>query len=552
MKYVAYCRKSREEKDKQILSISAQIAELKEYAKREHLEITEFVEEEKTAKSPGREKFAEVLRKIEKQQVNGIIAWHPDRLARNSIDGGKIIYLLDTGKLLDLKFPTSWFENTPQGKFMLNIAFGQSKYYVDNLSENVKRGLRQKLRNGVWPGKATYGYVNNPKTRGVDVDAEKLKAIKKAFELFGEGDKTYTDIANFLFKFGLKRRNGKPLHINEIHQILSNRFYVGIMEYNGEYHEGTHKTIISKELFQKVQQELKFRDRHKKRRYNFAFMGLMKCGECGATITAESHKKFYKGTNRTVEYVYYRCTKKIKPCNQPYISEPELEQQFRKAIDDVALPETWGKQWYKWLDEDEKLETVSICENIEKLKLELKDIDIKLNKLLDGYLEGIIEPEVYKSKKNEFFEEKLKINEELGQININGSSWLEPFKNFIGSALSCAKIARAKNTCSDLAIGAKTVGSNFFLTDQRLVPEYNQGFAELCAPSSAQSHSRLNFADSLSVGVGGIEPTASRSQSGRSTDELHPGAGEGSRTLMPFGHSLLRRACMPFHHTSLI
>ena len=154
MKYIAYCRKSREEKDKQILSISAQIAELKEYAKREHLEISEFVEEEKTAKVPGREKFAEVLKKIEKGQVRGIIAWHPDRLARNSIDGGKLIYLLDTGKLLDLKFPTSWFENTPQGKFMLNIAFGQSKYYVDNLSENVKRGLRQKIRNGVYPGKA--------------------------------------------------------------------------------------------------------------------------------------------------------------------------------------------------------------------------------------------------------------------------------------------------------------------------------------------------------------------------------------------------------------
>ena len=98
MNYIAYCRKSRKEKDKQILSISAQIAELKEYAKREHLEITEFVEEEKTAKVPGREKFAEVLKKIEKGHVSGIIAWHPDRLARNSIDGGKVIYLLDTGK----------------------------------------------------------------------------------------------------------------------------------------------------------------------------------------------------------------------------------------------------------------------------------------------------------------------------------------------------------------------------------------------------------------------------------------------------------------------
>ena len=522
MKYIAYCRKSREEKDKQILSISAQIAELKEFAKREHLEITEFVEEEKTAKVPGREKFAEVLKKIEKQQVGGIIAWHPDRLARNSIDGGKIIYLLDTGKLLDLKFPTSWFENTPQGKFMLNIAFGQSKYYVDNLSENVKRGLRQKLRNGVYPGKAPFGYVNNPKTRGIDVEPEKLKAIKKAFELFAEGNKTFTDIGLFLHKFGLRRKNQKPLHINEIRRILANRFYVGIMEYNGEYHEGTHKTIIPKELFQQVQKLLEFRNRHKKRRYNFAFMGLLKCGECGATITAEFHRKYYKGTNRTVEYIYYRCTKKLKPCTQKYIPEPELETQFRKAIDDVALPESWATDWYKWLNEDEKLETVSIHENIEKLEQELKDLDIKLNKLLDGYLEGIVDSDSYKIKKNEVFEQKLKINEELEQIKQNGSSWLEPFKEFIGSALTCAKIARAKNTSEELAFFGKTVGSNFFLTNRQLAVSYKKGFAELCARPPAQSHSRLTFADSLSVGVRGIGPPASRSQSGRSTDELHP------------------------------
>ena len=165
IKYIAYCRKSTDEKDKQVLSIEAQIAELKEFAKRENLFISEFITEAKTAKIPGREQFALALKKIEKGEANGILSWHPDRLARNSIDGGKIIYLLDTGKLLDLKFPSFWFESTPQGKFMLSIAFGQSKYYVDNLSENVKRGNRQKLRNGVWPSKAPYGYINNPKTR---------------------------------------------------------------------------------------------------------------------------------------------------------------------------------------------------------------------------------------------------------------------------------------------------------------------------------------------------------------------------------------------------
>lgn len=142
MKYIIYCRKSTDEKDKQILSIEQQIAELKEFSSREGLEIIDFVTEAKTAKVPGREEFATLLKRIERGEAQGIVSWHPDRLARNSVDGGKIIYLLDTNKLVDLKFPTFWFENTPQGKFMLSIAFGQSKYYVDNLSENVARGMR--------------------------------------------------------------------------------------------------------------------------------------------------------------------------------------------------------------------------------------------------------------------------------------------------------------------------------------------------------------------------------------------------------------------------
>src|SRR3989338_10309161 len=182
MKYIAYCRKSTDEKDRQILSIESQIQEIKDFAQKQNLEIVEFATEAKTAKIPGRPVFEQVLKRIEKGEAQGIVSWHPDRLARNSIDGGKIIYLLDTGKLLDLKFPSFWFENSPQGKFVLNIAFGQSKYYVDNLSENVRRGLKHLLRNGVWPAKPPYGYVYNKPAKKHEIDAIRSKLIKKAFQ----------------------------------------------------------------------------------------------------------------------------------------------------------------------------------------------------------------------------------------------------------------------------------------------------------------------------------------------------------------------------------
>ena len=499
MKYIAYCRKSTDEKDKQVLSIEAQIAELREFAQREHLEVVEFVSEAKTAKVPGRQVFAQVLKKIEAGEASGILSWHPDRLARNSIDGGKVIYLLDTGKLLDLKFPSFWFESTPQGKFMLNIAFGQSKYYVDNLSENVKRGNRQKLRNGVYPNKAPWGYLNEPKLRTIEVDPVKSKVIKKTFQLFAEGDKSFTDICLFLHKFGFTTRKGKPVKIDYVKEMLSNRFYIGIMKYAGEYYQGKHRTFISKEVFDAVQKRIDQIIKPRKRKHEFAFTGLIKCGECGASITAETHTKYYKGTNRNVTYNYYRCTKKLKPCSQKPITEPELELQVRKIIDDVVLPQSWAKDWYAWLERDEILEKQSSEENIKKLNLELENLDKRLNILLDSYLDQVIDADTYKNKKNEFFEEKLKINEEIEKTEDNGSYWIEPLKNFIGSALSCAKIARAKNTCSDLAIGAKTVGSNFFLTNRRLVPTFKKGFAELCAPTPAQSQPSDSFQNSLSV-----------------------------------------------------
>src|SRR4030042_2828310 len=197
MKYILYARKSTEEDDRQVLSIEAQLVELQEFAAKEKLEIVASFCEAKTAKEPGRMKFAEMLELIEKDKADGILSWHPDRLARNSVDGGKIIHLVDQGKIKSLKFPTFWFEPTPQGLFMLQIAFGQSKYYVDNLRENVTRGMRQKIRNGVWPLWAPLGYLNNPITRGIDVNTKKVVLIKRMFRLYANGNHTLKEMSEW-------------------------------------------------------------------------------------------------------------------------------------------------------------------------------------------------------------------------------------------------------------------------------------------------------------------------------------------------------------------
>ncbi len=480
MKYIIYCRKSTDEKDRQVLSIEAQMAELTEFAKKENLEILTAITESKTAKEPGREKFAQVLALIEKGEASGILSWHPDRLARNSIDGGQIIYLLDTGKLQTLKFPTFWFENTPQGKFMLSIAFGQSKYYVDNLSENVKRGLRQKLRNGVWPSKAMLGYVNNPKTRGIDIDPVTAPIAKKAYELFAQGDKSYADIARFLAQNGIVNKNGKPWYIEKTKRLLTNRFYIGIFSYFGQYYQGSHECFITKNLFEKAKLRAKEIDKPRNgHKCQFAFTNFAKCGECGAAITAEAKHKFYKRTNHAAEYIYYRCTKKLGPCSQKYLEEKEFENQLRQHLLSVALPQDWKETWLNWLAQDEIVEKEKAVAKMAELEKEIITLDQKSKTLLDGFLDGTIDPAVYKEKKNELFEEKLKIQQDLGKIRTNGSTWLEPFRDFIDRASGIEKIARAKKNLEDLRIFAKSAGSNFFLKERRLGAVWLGSFAAL-------------------------------------------------------------------------
>ena len=272
--YFIYVRKSTDVEDKQILSVAAQIIELKEFAKRMGLHIAGIIVEKQTAKKPGRPKFNKMLERIEAGEASGILAWMPDRLSRNSIDSGKIIYMLDEHVLIDLKFSHFWFENTPQGKYMLANEFNASKQYVDNLSLNTKRGLRQMVREGRYPRGASLGYYNDPRTKTIKIDRKTAPIVCEAFELYARGDKRLAEIADFLYANGIqtkqgmirgkKTTGGKPHSRTRVTRMLSNPFYYGHFRYAGEVHEGKHKAIISKRLFDKVQTVALLRSRPRK------------------------------------------------------------------------------------------------------------------------------------------------------------------------------------------------------------------------------------------------------------------------------------------------
>jgi DNA invertase Pin-like site-specific DNA recombinase len=488
IKYIAYCRKSTDEADRQILSIEAQTAELKEFAKRENLEIVEFFIEAKTAKKPGREKFEQMLKLIEKGDANGILSWHADRLARNSVDGGKIIYLLDTGKIQSLKFPTLWFKNTPQGKFMLSIAFGQSKYYIDNLSENVKRGIRQKLRNGVYPNKAPIGYFNEPRKRTIEVDSKIARLVRKTFQLFATGKYTYVDIDKFFFEQGIKNSTNKYLRMDKIRNMLRSPFYYGVFEFAGETYQGTHKPIISKTLFDKCQEVIKRKSKtHINHKDEFWFLGLAKCIECNSAITAEKHFKFYPKTRGKVRYDYYRCGKKHGYCSQKYVSSEEFEKQIRKILWRQSLHELNAKRMLNWLHADETAEKKTAENKISLFKSQLSNVEQKLDRLLTGYLDQVIETNEYQAVKKKLIEEKTNLEEQILSFEKNQFLWVELVKDFINSALEAHKIARAKNNGEELSFFAKKVGSNYFLSGRRLEFVPLRGFNALAAPAPAAS-----------------------------------------------------------------
>mgnify|MGYP001604630505 CR=1 FL=1 len=487
-KYFLYARKSTEDEERQVMSIEAQLVELEEYAKREKLEITERFIESKSAKKPGREIFNKMVSKInESDEAVGLLAWHPDRLARNSVDGGQIIYLIDTGKLVSLRFPTFWFEPTPQGLFMLQVAFGQSKYYSDNLSENVKRGIRQKLRRGEWTGLAPLGYVNNAKIRNIEPDPTKARVIAKAFEEFSQGRHTLESLSERLKFLGVASKTGKRLCKAVVKHMLSNPIYTGLIVHNSETYEGKFSPIVSRATFEIVQRILKDRakPRKSKKSHNFPFVGLLRCGECGAAITAQ-YAHGHGGT-----YRYYRCTKRLGPCSQRYLREDLMAHQLKNLLSKVALCQDWTEKMRAQVDIWEKEQTQVSKSFAQNLEVKVKETDEKLDKLVNAFLDGTIEKETYLVKKDELVKLKTELLERKRDFGRKGNNWNEPLKGWLNTACHAEKLASSEDFYEIKSLVEK-IGTNRRLLDRIVLFDFKKPFDLI--PQYKSTYEKENFA----------------------------------------------------------
>ncbi len=433
MKYFIYCRKSSEAEDRQVLSIESQISELR--AKFTDLDIVEVLEEACSAKAPGRPVFDAMLKRIERGEAAGIIAWHPDRLARNSIDGGRIIYLLDNGRLTDLKFSTFTFENNPQGKFMLSIIFGYSKYYVDNLSENVKRGNRTKIANGWRPNCAPIGYLNKFDDKTIIQDPEHAPHIRRIFDLMLIGAYTAAEVRRIAndewgYRTPKKRRSGGvPLGHGVFYKILANPFYAGLIRWKGQLYPGKHEPIVSQEEFDRVQAFMGRPLLRKPHKYTFAYTGLMRCGECGLAVTAE-HKTNRQGHR----YIYYHCTRRHRRCRQPSIEVKKLEEQIRSFLATIYLPD----RLYHWVLQKLKRTPIDQAQARElryrRLDESIADTTAQLSNLTDLRVRELIGDAEFAEKRASLQQALLKLQGQRQKADqhdnaIEPEKWIGLFSN---------------------------------------------------------------------------------------------------------------------------
>ena len=345
-KAIIYARVSSKEQEKEGYSIPAQLKLLNDYAYSNGvLVVKEYVDVE-TAKKAGRANFKEMISFLQSHDdVKTVLVEKTDRLYRNFKDYVTLedldldIHLVKEGETLNRN-------SRSHVKFIHGVKLLMAKNYIDNLSEEVKKGMREKVAQGGFPNKAPIGYFNNKETRRVEIDNQKAFYIKEIFELYATGKYSLNILREKCLKDGfVTRKSEKRISKSNLEYLLKNVFYTGHFRWCGDVHKGTHEPIISGELFNKAQEAFKIHNKPVKKgigKKEFAFGNLLKCGHCGLSITAEIKKN---------KYIYYRCTGFRGKCGQPYVREEDLRRKFGNVVKAIQI----GEEKLEWLREALKM-----------------------------------------------------------------------------------------------------------------------------------------------------------------------------------------------------
>lgn len=441
IQWALYARKSTESEDRQVQSIPDQIQYLTAMANREGLHIAETVWESKSAKDPeARKEFKHLLSLIEKGKIQGILCWKLDRLSRNPIDSARIQWFLQTGKIKCIKASDRTY--LPEDNaLVLAVETGMANQYVRDLAKNVKRGLESKAQKGWYPAIPPIGYLNTKKgQKGMEeiiIDPERFQIVRNMWDLMLTGTYTAMDvhrIATTDWKLDTPKRRcdgKKPIAPGYIYKLFSNVFYTGNFVYSGKFYDGKHPPIVTMAEFEKMQIILGKKGQPRPQAHDFPFTGIMRCPNCGASVTASEKTKLVKSRGELKKYTYYHCTRRvgIDDCHTPPVSLPDLEGQIEKLIRQNAI----SKQFYDYgvslLKANEGNQANHNAAIYERQLQAVNDLQKKLDRLLGFLLNETISEEEYGQRKKEV-ERQLAIEKvKLSQCEAESTNYEKYMEN---------------------------------------------------------------------------------------------------------------------------
>ncbi|MEZ5360254.1 MAG: recombinase family protein [Candidatus Zixiibacteriota bacterium] len=392
---VAYARVSTKDQEREGYSIPAQVELLHRYAKTHKFMIVhEFIESESAGDS-GRRQFGEMVELLKHDSsIKAILVEKTDRLYRNFKDQvllndlGIEIHFVKDGRIIGKNSKSS-------DRFVHDIEVAQARFYLNNLSEEVKKGQRQKAKQGKYPGGIVpLGYMRNPIDKSIELDPVRSPIIRHLFELYSQGQYSLTEVHEVAKKNGLTyRKTGRPLVRSAIERMLKTSFYSGKFKWKGTLYHGDHPAIVDPVLFEKVQDAFKARTNFKSGSRGFTFSRLVTCGECGHMITAELKKG---------RYVYYHCTgygNKHKPI---YIPESKMDAQFAKIVGEATIPFEFYEFLKVSLESELESQKLHIARERDRLETARDKLQVDMKKAFQAHLDGLIGDDFYKEVHNDY------------------------------------------------------------------------------------------------------------------------------------------------------
>jgi len=479
MECVLFSRVSSKSQEETGYSLPVQRKLLQDYAERKDFRIVErFSISESASGKKQRKIFNEMMSYVKKNNVKIICVEKVDRLTRNFQDSLLIDEWLkkDTERQVHfVKQNLVIHQNSKSHeKFQWDIYVVLARHHSNNLSEETKKGLLGKALSGWYPGSRKRGYIlmkieDSKKSIWALDKGEKseIPFIKKAFELYANTDWSLKKLRQEMLKEGWRFKNGNPIPKSNLAFILNDIFYCGKFKWKEEIYKGKHKPIISEELFQIVQQKLKRKYNSKYRQHNHLFKGMLKCGECGYSITAEIQKG----------HTYYHCTH-FKPCNQrKYIRQKEIEKQILDSFDEITIKDKKLLELISETLRESHAEEITYHNQIlTTLNKRYQALQNRLDAIYIDKLDKNIMPEKYSQLEADFRKQQKETREEINKHEKANINYFELGSNLLELSVKAKQIYLNREKVEDKRRLLHLIFSNLILKDGKVDKTYTKPF----------------------------------------------------------------------------